>query len=277
MLSWLSSYAVEIVSSTIVAAVAFVLGNFRHAIMARVRTRKTRRYWGPLRSRGVAIVLGSFTPAIPSPASEQHRAIDGSALDDFEPYGLVGFGDVMALLAIQRHLQILEFDDVLVTHSKDLQVAKTRNLVLIGGPDPNDATDLAMRSNQLPIVFEDMGANRTQMRVEYPDGESASYQPMFAREQPSRLVRDFGFVAQVASPFDHESIAVLLVGVYGAAVAAAAHLVTTSYGVSRIMQTNSRRCIAVFHADVNRSGDVGSPQIERCTALPAAPQHSAVG
>ena len=269
--SLLTESAGQIAGAVVIAVLAFTLGSSRRAIVRRIRTRHTRKYWNSFRGKGLAIVLGSFSPS-ESPPTDRHRAIDTSPLQDFEPYGLVGFGEVIALLALQDHLKLLGLDDVTIAQPTDVRTIRSKHLVLVGGPDPNPVTDLAMHHGQLPVRFADYGKSRTQMHVKWPgQGESETeekiYTPTFLPDNPGQLARDYGFVAQVPSPYSDECVAVLLVGVYGAGTVAAAQLVTSSYGVSRMSGVNMGRCLAVFRADVGRNGDVSSPRIEHCGAL----------
>jgi hypothetical protein len=201
-----------------------------------------------------------------------HRAVDASPLKDFEPHGLVGFGDVLALLTLQEHLKLLNWNDVVVALPGDVRAFRSKHLVLLGGPDPNPVTDLAIHHGHLPVQFIDHDNSRTQLRIVFHDSttgdpEEQIYMPAFLSEDPRQLERDYGFVAQTPSPYSQECTAILLVGTYGAATQAAAQLVTSSYGVSRMRNVNSGRCITSFRVDVGRNGDISSPRIERSEAL----------
>ncbi len=247
--SLLTESAGQVAGAIVIAVLAFMLGSFRRAIIQRIRTRQTRKYWSPFRGRGIAIVLGSFSPSSP-PSSERHRAIDMSPIQDFEPYGLVGFGEVLALLALQEHMKLVGLDDVTVAQPTDVRTIRSKHLVLVGGPDPNAVTDLAMHYGQLPVRFTDHVNSRTKMHVTFPgkDGSEPDeqvYTPAFLPDKPGQLARDYGFVAQVPSPYSEECTAILLVGVYGAGTVAAAQLVTSSYGVSRMRRVNMGRCLAM--------------------------------
>src|SRR6266705_5162191 len=142
--SWVSSSAAEVLASVLIALAGFIVGTFRRTIVHRFRTRRTRKYWEPLRSRGIAIVLGSYALTSSQSLSSQHRVVDVGPIHEFEPFGVVGFGDVLALMTIQDHLRSLNWHDVAIVHSSNLRSMQERNLVLLGGPDPNAATDLAM-------------------------------------------------------------------------------------------------------------------------------------
>jgi hypothetical protein len=261
----------QIASAIVIAVTAFILGTFRRAIVRRIRTRETRRYWNSFRARGVAIVLGAFSPEYL--LSRNPDGHDAPTVETFEPYGFVGFGEVLAMFALQEHLKVLGLEDIVVAHAEQVSSFAHRNLVILGGPDANQAADLAMRHAQLPVRFEGSGV-RTRMRVTSaengdggPPSEETTYDPIFLPGEPGRLARDYGFVAQVPSPFSEECRAVLLVGVYGAAISAAARLVTSGYGVSRISRVNGGRCLAIFRTDVGRNGAISSPRIERLRPL----------
>jgi len=51
--SLLQSYAAEATASVVIAVSGFLLGMFQRDLSLRLRTRRTRRYWRALRSRGV--------------------------------------------------------------------------------------------------------------------------------------------------------------------------------------------------------------------------------
>nr|WP_296076634.1 hypothetical protein [uncultured Actinoplanes sp.] len=269
--SLLTESAGQIAGAVTIAILAFTLGSFRRVIVQRFRTRHTRKYWSPFKDKGLTIVLGSFSPSV-SPPSDRHRAIDTSPLQDFEPYGLVGFGEVLALLNLQEHLKVLGMEDVTIAQPTDVRAMRSRHLVLVGGPDPNPVTDLAMQHGQLPVRFLEADNSRSQMHVTLGGKDESVpqeliYTPQFLPDHPGQLSRDYGFVAQVPSPYADRCVAILLVGVYGAGTVAAAQLVTSSYGVSRMRRVNQGRCLTVFRADVGRNGDISFPRIERCEKL----------
>jgi len=183
---------------------------------------------------------------------------------EYEPYGMVGLGDVRALLEIQRHLHLLQIMDVTVTAAQDVGQNYGRNLVLVGGPDANSATALAMKSQEIPVKFDEGTAGRTELQLFLEGGHT--FRPELS---PSgTLTSDVGFVAQVASPYDDEATAVLLVGVYGAATFAAARLVTSGAGVRALTSVPGRRCIAVFTTNVAPTGEISRPNIRLCRPLP---------
>jgi hypothetical protein len=269
----------QIASAIAIAVLAFGLGTFRRTIVRRIRTRETRRYWSAFRARGVAIVLGAFSPEdLLSQGSDQ--AVE---VDNFEPYGFVGFGEVLAIFALQQHLKVLGLEDIVVAHAEQVSSFESRNLVILGGPDPNSVTDLAMRHVQLPVRFEGSGP-RTRMRVTFsesddsgPAPDDTTYDPIFLPGKHGRLMKDYGFVAQIPSPFSEDCRAVLLVGVYGAAISAAARLVTSGYGVSRMSGVNDGQCLAVFRTDVGRNGAISSPKIERLIPVRLPPEFAEEG
>ena len=204
-------------------------------------------------------------------------------VDNFEPYGFVGFGEVLAIFALQQHLKVLGLGGIVVAHSATVSSYESRNLVILGGPDPNSVTDLAMRHVQLPVKFEGSGP-RTRMRVTFSKGDGSdstadekTYDPIFLPGKHGRLMKDYGFVAQVPSPFSEECRAVLLVGVYGAAISAAARLVTSGYGVSRMSSVNDGRCLAIFRTDVGRNGAISSPKIEKLVPVKLPPEFAEEG
>ncbi|GIF48137.1 hypothetical protein DFJ67_1967 [Asanoa ferruginea] len=195
----------------------------------------TREYWAPLRAREIAIVVGVMSPAVGP-----------------EPFGFVGFGEALAMLSLQEHL-----DNVVVAQAGEVSAFRARNLVLLGGPDLNAATRFAMLGGQVPVRF---GYDPVQLCVE----EDAAYTPVF---RSGRLARDYGFVARVPSPFADECTAVLLVGIFGAATLAAARLAASADGTASMMSVNGGRCLTVFSVDVDRSGEIAAPKIERIWAL----------
>ncbi|SNT44533.1 hypothetical protein SAMN05421812_106122 [Asanoa hainanensis] len=262
----------QIASAVFIAVLAFILGTFRRTIVRRIRTRETRRYWSSFRARGVAIVLGAFSSE-DLLSQRLDRPVDPAGVDNFEPYGFVGFGEVLAIFALLEHLKILGLEDIVVAHAEQVSSFQSRNLVIVGGPDPNSLTELTMRHLQLPVRFEDLGS-RTRMHITFSHNsadasaaEEKAYDPMFLPGKPGQLGQDYGFVAQVSSPFSEDCRAVLLVGVYGAAISAAARLVTSGHGVSRMSKVNDGRCLAVFRTYVGRNGAVSSPTIERIQPL----------
>ena len=116
---------INLVAAAIGAVAAWSVARFRRWR----QERRARHFWGGMATRGVTIVIGTQ---------------DREALGSWEPAGLVGMGDVAGLIAIQRQLQGIGCQVEVSSVESLAPEDRTRDLVLLGGPDANDLSRATM-------------------------------------------------------------------------------------------------------------------------------------
>lgn len=218
------------------AVVAFALGILWRRTRKAVVFFRARRFWRPVISDDLQIVLGGF-----------------GDLHGFEASGLIGRGDVLAMNELVAYFQKIGYGAPRVSYADELGhydltgKSLRSNMIVIGGPDVNSiARDILDRIN-LGIDFasgqidESLSTHGREGRFKlHPRGRFSQF---FSTERSNRgilLIRDltmardqkrpaiyrptikngkvlidYGIVARAPNPFDPDKSVVLLAGAYG--------------------------------------------------------------
>ncbi|MFJ1765164.1 hypothetical protein ACIOD2_32900 [Amycolatopsis sp. NPDC088138] len=172
----------------------------------RLRLLPSHRFWKTMGNRVPFIVLGApdWAPAV-----------------SWEKSGMVGMGDIQALVEIESQLRRLGFSGTIV-ESKELTPQELkRDLVLIGGPDGNSVTATMMgRMN---------GASSYAFAMDLGPDAGAVYDKRSSREITPKYddlgnpMNDFGLIIRAANPLAPDTAEiVILAGCWGFGTAAAA-------------------------------------------------------
>jgi hypothetical protein len=180
----------------------FLAGYLSALIVRRWRTRRARRFWRPFTGKPTVVALSIF-------------------MDEFrnwERSGLVGAGDVRALLALQRKWASLGGAEFRTESSERLasQGDLRENLICIGGPDANPVTRLILDRTSTTLGV----ANGS---VTFFDTETGRY--FSPRIDTNGDRRDYGIIVRARNPFNLERAALVLAGSFGDGTRAAAELV----------------------------------------------------
>lgn len=203
---WLVQAIPDISSNLIAAAIGGMLVWSTTKASRRLRLLRARRFWRALGGRHPLIVLGAY---------------------DFGPHrrwaraGVVGMGDIGALIEIEAQLRKLGFAGK-ITESKQVTPRElSADLVLIGGPLANDVTRtmLAKLNGVISFAF-----------AEDPDHEAAVVQDLSSNralvpqyEAPGYPVTDYGLIIRTPNPLAPEaSELVIVAGCFEHGTAAAA-------------------------------------------------------
>ena len=219
------------------AVVAFALGVLWRRTRKAIVFFRARRFWRPVISDDLQIVLGGF-----------------GDLRGFEASGLIGRGDVLAMNELVAYFQKIGYGAPRVSYADELGhydltgKSLRSNMIIIGGPDVNSiARDILDRVN-LGVDFaggeidESLPMHRQERRLKlHPIGRFSQF---FAIERTNHheilLIRDlkaprdqkgsgiyrpsikngkvlidYGVVARSPNPFDPDKNVVLLGGAYG--------------------------------------------------------------
>ncbi len=212
--------------------VAFLLGLAWTRLTQLVVNHRARRFWRPLVSEDLSVVVGRFR------------------LNDFEPSGVVGAGDNIALNELSTHLAKIGFKRFSVSYHDEHVGHGTRsaaslhgNLILLGGPDANSLTHEVLTRTALGIHFTEVSPARLEAlrsdraRVELPlvDGVERS---RFGRRRlpswrvpiivdvqsqqvhgpevgPLGLRTDCGVMIRCPNPFNPRREVIIFCGSYG--------------------------------------------------------------
>jgi hypothetical protein len=219
------------------AVVAFALGVMWRRARKAIVFFRARRFWRPVISDDLQIVLGGF-----------------GDLRGFEASGLIGRGDVLAMNELVAYFQKIGYGAPRVSYADELGLydltgkSLQSNMIIIGGPDVNSmARDILDRINlgvdfaagqmgeslsicrqggrfklnpirpfsqffaiersnyrKIPLV-RDLTASRDQEA-------SAIYCPSIKN---GKILIDYGVVVRAPNPFDPDKSVVLLCGTYG--------------------------------------------------------------
>ncbi|WP_086838275.1 hypothetical protein [Amycolatopsis kentuckyensis] len=171
----------------------------------RVRLLRARRFWKSMGSRGPFIVLG---------------APDWEPLGTWEKSGMVGKGEILALVEIETQLRELGFEGKIV-ESKELNSRDLRSdLVLIGGPDGNSVTATMLGRLDQVVSYEftrDTGGGNAVIDRRTDSASAPQY------DQSGDPISDYGLIIRAANPLAPETAEiVILAGCWGYGTTAAA-------------------------------------------------------
>ncbi|MGO8958550.1 MAG: hypothetical protein ACLQFR_14460 [Streptosporangiaceae bacterium] len=136
---------VQAAEGLITGVFAFVLGVLWE------RTRKTflnyraRKFWRPVMSKDVQLVIGRF------------RGLQG-----FEASGVIGAGDALAMYNLHEYFKRIGFGSFNVSYNDQLGYGDAAgeslrtNLILLGGPDANTLTYEVIKRLSLGIAFKEI-------------------------------------------------------------------------------------------------------------------------
>ncbi|WP_222272891.1 hypothetical protein [Modestobacter marinus] len=189
----------DLAINLIAAIIGFSVARLQAWLQFLRRSRNARRFM-----RGECnVVLSAFTDS-------NFRA--------WERSGLVGAGDVKALVVLERKLFSIREQEFALKHAPALQGHEVAgNLVLLGGPDANRWTAAVMERVALGVGVEPG-------TITFVDKVSSRrFYPHHGREAGSGS--DAGVVVKVRSPFNSQSLVLVLAGGFGEGKQAAAELV----------------------------------------------------
>ena len=221
----------DLMINLVAAAIGFSVARLSSGIQRALRLRRARRFWHPF-------VDGKLYLAFPVFDDAKHTAWD--------PSGLAGVGDVVALTVVEKHLRSIRLRDYGICYSHLIAGDQLNsNLVLIAGPDANRVSRMAMERLPLTFVFNDPDKNdvrildRTNERLHCSIGR---------KESP--LTTDFGLIVRAQNPFNRERQILIIAGSYGFGTAAAATLVTTPAFLKRDIVQQGGSFEALFSVDI---------------------------
>jgi hypothetical protein len=192
---------VQVVIGLITTFAGFLLGIAWHVLRQKVTYWRARRFWRPFISTDLKIVVGRFRE-----------------FDAFEASGLAGVGDMQAaaelvaflgkvgLRASGRAVEIIYHDQLPGEFYGS-------NLVCIGGPDANRATERMLSRIHRTIAT---GDDNTSFR----DAETGdAYSSVIAKEPGSGgrevVTLDYGLIVKTSNPINPDSSVLVFAGSFG--------------------------------------------------------------
>ncbi|UQU68228.1 hypothetical protein COUCH_18935 [Couchioplanes caeruleus] len=199
------------------------------------REKRARQFWGRMATRGVTVVLG---------------AQDRAALGQWEPSGLVGMGDVVGLITIQRELQEIGCSVRVLSVGSLAPEDHERDLILLGGPDTNELTRATMErfTDELSITVPGAKVHDVTLR------DSVSGDDFVPRRgADGSLTLDYGLVVRTPNPLSNgrRTEVLILAGCWGYGTAGAAEAVCDSDFLQHAVVKETRFFEAVVRTAVH--------------------------
>jgi hypothetical protein len=208
----------------------------------RWRTRHARAFWRPFLSSAVPLIVGRF----------------GEELDEFEPSGLLGVGDAVAVAELEHYLAKLG-GRPRVAYADRLEGDEYKQtLILFGGPDANSVTKRIVNRIDSKLRFGDPETHEVAI-------EDTAVHPT-RRYIPSPPTRrgdggtDYGLILRSSNPFAPEHDVLIIAGSFGYGTWGAERHVTTGEFLTQweSIRNSARKARRFSHT--NRS--VAQPAIE---------------
>jgi hypothetical protein len=233
--------ALDVLTNVAAAAVIFFLGwAWRHFYLLPSHHR-TRGFWGP-RGAQFTVILGTI-----------------AKFPEYEPSGLVNLAEVTALAELTPFLSAHGYKRPRVVYTSDESRELSGDLILLGGPDVNEATR---------IMMDRLGGALVQSSTRFLNRLTGD-ELAPSRSPSGSVVRDVGVAIKAPNPLDPTSRVVILSGGYGYGTRAAVRLAMSSDFLNR-PDTKDSWCEYLFISEVID----GSPQPARL--LPIRRPHGEV-
>jgi hypothetical protein len=241
----------EVVLGIASTFVAFLLGLAWRRLSHWVTNFRAHRFWRPFVHGQVSVILGRF-----------------SDLPMFEPCGLVGAGDNLALTELTTYFQHIGFKRFTVVYSDQIGWADRKplegNLILIGGPDTNTLAKEVLERLSLGIEFLEITPQALAQLRGKPAvprsrrgngrSEPPTYRVPVFRDLadgtvhgPTRdgetVLTDCGVVIRCPNPFDRRHSVLILSGSYGFGTWGTARFVQTREFLDRAKGLHSMECV----------------------------------
>jgi len=271
---------IQAAEGLITGAFAFILGVLWERTRKALLNYRARKFWRPVMSKDVQLVIGRF------------RGLEG-----FEASGVIGAGDALAMHNLNEYFKHIGFGGFHVSYNDQLGYGDATgeglrtNLILLGGPDANTLTYEVIKRLSLGIAFKEIyPANPDELlepRVFDPATAETSpsannsraiitgrilrrigavsspqwrtpvildisskklYQPM---KDGDKILTDCGIIIRASNPFNPDKTVVILCGSYGYGTWAAVDYAKSKQFLSQIPhRSDTVEC--VFMVDVVR-------------------------
>ena len=272
---------VQITIGLTTASLAFLLGLLWQRIKKTIVNYRARRFWHPVISEDMQLVIGRF------------RGLQG-----FEASGMIGGGDALAMYNLCEYFERIGFGRFRISYNDQLGYSDAAgeslrtNLILLGGPDANSLTYDIVKRLSLGIDFKEIYPTNPDELLEPRIFDAAAAESQLSSKpstsalivgrilhqlglistqhwrtpvffditskklyQPSRegdkLLTDCGAIIRAPNPFDPTKTVVLLCGSYGYGTWAAVQL-AQGKDFLRQVPRGSEALECVFQVDVVR-------------------------
>jgi hypothetical protein len=229
--------------------VAFLLGLVWRRLSHWIVNFRSHRFWRPFMHGRVTFILGRF-----------------SDLPTFEPCGLVGAGDNLALTELTGYFQRIGFKGFTIVYADQIGWADRKplegNLILIGGPDTNTLAKEVLERLSLGVEFLEVtpqvlaqlrGAPVIPRSRKGGRGKPDYRVPVFRdrtdgtvhgpTRDGSTVLTDCGVVIRCPNPFDRRHSVLILSGSYGFGTWGTARFVQTREFLDAARGLRSMECI----------------------------------
>lgn len=236
----------EVVLGIASTFLAFLLGLAWRRLSYWVVNFRAHRFWRPFMHGRVGFILGRF-----------------SDLPMFEPCGLVGAGDNLALTELTSYFQRIGFKRFSVVYADQIGWADRKplegNLILIGGPDTNTLAKEVLERLTLGVEFLEVTPQVLAQLRGKPTvprsrkGDDGYRVPVFRdrtdgtvhgpTRQGETVLTDCGVVIRCPNPFDRRHSVLILSGSYGFGTWGTARYVQTRDFLDAAKGLRSLECI----------------------------------
>lgn len=182
-----------------------------------IESQDAKEFWKPFVEGELQVVTGHFTKK-------------DTARDDkvWEPAGLVGAGDAMAIAYLGTFFTAMDFSDFGVSYVgkdyKDHDDIRKRNLILLGASDYNRLTDMVMEEIKSTLCF---GRSEKGHQIAIYDS-TIDGEPWDWRIDPeTNTLTDYSLIIKTKNPFRQRNQLLLVAGCSGYGTWAGVEFVTS--------------------------------------------------
>lgn len=183
--------------------IGYVAGRAWQRFVDQLPYRRARQLWGPILSGQLQIVTSRF-----------------DSQDFTDPTGVIGAGDAMALRVLRTYFASIGFTKVEEVYVKEASLDRTKNLILLGGPDTNEVTKDALDLIRPYVeITEDKDDENGTMEVRDLRVAPKSDSNSSGRQRDGRYSAganlDYGIIIRANNPFNPSTTIVIIAGAFG--------------------------------------------------------------
>jgi hypothetical protein len=198
----------------------YIVGRIWQKFSDQIPSRRTRKLWGALLADGLQLVVSRLEST-------------------FDPAGMVGGGDALALREISSHLASAGVKKLEIVYVDENSLDRDKNLILLGGPDTNAVTKEALEKIKPGVQIFNPRISPMEVRDLVPNANTGRSGTIRRRRRyAARPDLDYGIIVRARNPFYPRKWLVIIAGAYGYGSWAGAILMSDDNFLKRCNELN---------------------------------------
>lgn len=219
------------------------------ALREKLTENALRPLWGPLMRGGCTLVLPTKDPARVEEQPEWVRTM---------------FLDYLGAAHLMQELNIA-FDTMNVSWVQSDNVSqpeRSKNLISVGGPQPNQITATILRQPEVIYRFpESTDSDSPGNYIGKITSQKSSEKVFESKKEGENVVRDVGIITKIRNPYNRDEDAIAACGVWGWGVKAGFELLTDEDTLDYLIKEGGEYFQAIYTVDIDEHNQTTEPYL----------------